>query len=313
MGSGMVFFASSRREREWGEGRIVRHFVLRGLLLIALQLFIENLAWVLGALGGANASMHPPGGGSQQIFLHFGVLYGLGAAMIAGAMLGRVRSSILIVLSVALLVVTQIATPDPARADVLYSPLLRLLFIPGRSGFVQVLYPLVPWLALTLLGMVFGRELLGDRERAHRRALRAGAAFIVLFFVVRLLGGFGNLHPRQGSDWISFFNVTKYPPSLCFVLLTLGSGLVLLFVFDGLEGCVKRWGGSLLVFGRTPLFFYIAHLYLFAAVTFALPDNLGMPLMYALWLLGLAVLYWPCRRYGRFKGRRRPESVWRFF
>ena len=69
----------------------------------------------------------------------------------------------------------------------------------------------------------------------------------------------------------------------------------------------------MLTFGRTPLFFYIAHLYLYALIGFAFPYGTALVLMYPVWLLGLVILYPMCRWYDRFKRRQPPDSLWRLF
>ena len=76
---------------------------------------------------------------------------------------------------------------------------------------------------------------------------------------------------------------------------------------------LRTWGKPLVLFGSTALFFYVAHLYLYALTGLALPGRPSFPAMYLFWLLGLVLLYPACLRYKRFKGRTAPESVWRFF
>jgi uncharacterized membrane protein len=154
--------------------------------------------------------------------------------------------------------------------------------------------------------------LLQDKERAYKGALGVGAAFIVLFVLLRALGGFGNFHPPAGSGWIDFLNLTKYPPSLTFILLTIGGNLLALYFFHRVESHLSRWGEPLLVFGRTPLFFYILHLYLYAVIGFAFPTGTSIGVMYVLWALGVVILYPACKWYGRFKRDTPPNSVWRF-
>jgi hypothetical protein len=94
--------------------------------------------------------------------------------------------------------------------------------------------------------------------------------------------------------------------------LTLGVDLLLLALLA--RGRLARWGQPLLVFGRSPLFFYIAHLYLYGLIGLALgPRGTGVAPMYLYWLLGLAILYPLCWLYGRFKQRQPPDSPWRLF
>jgi uncharacterized membrane protein len=139
---------------------------------------------------------------------------------------------------------------------------------------------------------------------------------LVLFFILRASGGYGNIHPAEGTGWIDFLNLTKYPPSLTFLLLTLGVDLIVLGLLAALSRLVRleRWAFPLVVFGRVPLFFYIAHLFLFALVGSVLaPEGTTIPGMYPFWLLGLLVLFPLCWGYLRFKQSRPPGSLWRFF
>lgn len=312
MGISVTMLASSRRQSGWTDSAIRRHLILRGLLLIALQLVVENPAWLLGPL--AKAGHLAPGGG-DLVLLHFGVLYGLGAAMIVSALLMRLSSTVLIAVSIAAVIMTQILTPDPNKVEVLYSPLARLLLIPGRTGIVQVYYPLVPWLGLAGFGLVFGRWMLNHQAQSSRAAAIIGLAFLALFAVVRLIGGFGNIHPIEGAGWIAFLNVTKYPPSLVFILFTLGVDLLLLALFSQVGDTLETWATPLLVFGRSALFFYLAHLYLYGLIglAFAPPEGTGIPLMYPFWMAGLLMLYFLCRWYGDFKQQKPADSMWKFF
>jgi uncharacterized membrane protein len=297
LGAGVTLLADARRREGWPEAAITRHLVIRGLLLMALQFLVENPAWQIGALLSGGGGVFP---------IYFGVLYGLGGAMILAAFFRRAPAWVLAVSGLAVLILPEIliaVVRGPAA-----SPLLWLTVLPGAGPQLTVYYPILPWFGLAALGMIFGRMLLSDRERAYRRALIAGGVMLALFFVVRALGGFGNIRPSLGIDWIDFFNVVKYPPSLVFVLFTLGVDLSLLFLFSRAE----RWLSFLAVLGRSPLFFYVAHLYLYGLIGFLFfPNGTTIALMYPVWLAGLVVLYAACIWYGRFKHSRPANSVWR--
>jgi hypothetical protein len=112
---------------------------------------------------------------------------------------------------------------------------------------------------------------------------------------------------------MDFFNLTKYPPSLEFMLLTLGVDLLLVFLLSKVETQLQSWGTFLVLFGSTALFFYIAHLYLYALMGLAFPNGTSFGLMYCLWFAGLVLLYPLCLWYRRFKEQKLPDSVWRFF
>jgi formate hydrogenlyase subunit 3/multisubunit Na+/H+ antiporter MnhD subunit len=113
---------------------------------------------------------------------------------------------------------------------------------------------------------------------------------------------------------MDFFHVTKYPPSIAFLLLNLGVILLLLSLFARVGEKAKKWGRPLLVFGQSSLFFYLLHLYLYGIIgLFFAPQGTGILWMYVFWAVGLILLYPLCLKYGRFKRKKSPESIWRFF
>jgi uncharacterized membrane protein len=311
MGVGMILFRASRLKAGWIEKKIIRFFVTRGLLLIVLQLLVENPAWMLGGLGAGVKQIEPPGGG-EAVMLHFGVLYGLGASMILFAILLRANAVTIASLSIGSIFATQWLTPGVSEVGVLHSPLLRLILIPGHTGIWQSFYPIVPWLGISGIGIVFGKLLLKDSDKLLRYAFPVGLTSLGFFFAIRWLDGFGNFH-SWSNGWISFLNVTKYPPSLSFVLLTLGISFLFIFLFSRTEQVLTRIGQPLLIFGRTALFFYVVHLYLYAIIGLAFPNGTSWQRMYLFWFLGLLMLFPMCLWYGKFKKKKPMESVWRFF
>jgi uncharacterized membrane protein len=301
MGAGMVLLANSRRRRGWSEWAIVRHFLIRGGLLIALQLLVVNRAWELS-----------PGGWGLDVYV--GVLFALGGTMILGSPLLRLKPGILLPLTGALVLGTELLTPDPSLWNQPLDPLRRVLLLPGGTPALWVNYPVLPWLGLVTFGMAFGHWLADDARRAFARALKLGAAFILAFAVLRTIDGFGNIRPRQGNTWIDVLNVVKYPPSITFSLLTVGVNLVIVGLFSRANEKLQRFLQPLAVFGRVPLFFYLAHLFLYAGLGLWLaPGGTSIPQMVPYWLLGLLILYPLCLWYGRLKHRQPASSILRLF
>ena len=315
MGAGMILLADSRHSRGWPEGKVTRFFLTRGLILVLLQFFLENPAWLVGMLNdktqALSSSAMPGSGGEIRSF--FGVLFALGMSMVVWALLRRLKSSLIIGLSLAFMLLTQILVPSAESVDKLYSPVIRMILIPGQTGTVRVLYPLLPWLGITGLGIVFGRGLIRDRKKTLRWTLFIGATSLILFIIVRAFGSFGNFHPPQGTGPVAFLNVTKYPPSLAFILLTMGLNWLLLYLLTKRETAPAKWAGPVLVFGQTALFFYLVHLYLYALIGFAFPQGTGYGLLYVIWFIGLAALCLLCFLYRRFKSKKSIDSIWRFF
>jgi uncharacterized membrane protein len=301
MGVGMILFAHSRRKQGWSKWATIRHFLIRGGLLIALQLLVVTRTWELS-----------PGGWALDIYI--GVLFALGGTMILGSLLLWLKPKVLLALTAALVLGTELLTPAPSLWNQMFSLLDRLLLVPGGDLELWVNYPVLPWLALVTFGMVFGYWLVDDPRKAFNRALKFGAAFILAFLVLRTLDGFGNIRLRGGNTWIDFLNVVKYPPSITFNLLTMGINLIVMGLFARASGKLQQFLQPLVVFGRAPLFFYLTHLFLYVGLGLWLtPGGTSIPRMYPYWLLDLLITYPLCLWYGQLKHRQPANSILRFF
>jgi uncharacterized membrane protein len=300
MGIGMALFAHSRCQRGWSQWAVTRHFWVRGALLIALQLLIVNRAWELSEGWGLD--------------FYFGVLVALGGGMILGSLLVWLKPGYLLALAVALFVGAEWLTPDPARWAPTFSLPTSLLLVPGGQHRWWVTYPILQWAELVVFGLAFGQWLAQDTQKTFNRAWKLGAAFLLVFVILRYLDGFGNIRPRMGDTWTDFLNPVKYPPSMTFTLLTTGVNLILLGLFAQTGEKWRRFLQALAVFGRAPLFFYMLHLFLYAGIgNWLAPDGSSLPAMYPFWLLGLLILFPLNLWYGRFKQRQPAHSILRFF
>jgi uncharacterized membrane protein len=225
-----------------------------------------------------------------------------------------------------------------------------LLHSPGRIALTPhfmftVRYALIPYVGIMAAGFAFGNVLL--RPDRRRWILTLGISATALFFVLRGINLYGNGiaglpfgYPRSAGPWsvqptlsltvISFFNVLKYPPSLDYLLITLGPALTLLGLFDGAKA-TSGLSRVLLVFGRVPMFNYLLHLYVIHIITIAaslafhqpiwhetviadfaqrpLGYGHGLPFIYTMWILVVIILYLPCRWFMEFRSRHR-EWAW---
>ena len=138
------------------------------------------------------------------------------------------------------------------------------------SPVVFVLYPLIPWVGVMAAGYAFGAVYQWDAQRRRRFLVRLGSAAIVLFVVLRAINHYADPSHWSRQDTIaftilSFLNTTKYPPSLAFLLMTLGPALLALAWFESNkggrasqpQGLVGKLRGAFITFGRVPLFFYL--------------------------------------------------------
>ena len=302
-----------RRSRE----ETVRFLLTRGAFLVALELTVVNFAWT---------AEFPP----SMLFLQ--VIWCIGICMIALAgllYLGRrlqVAVGVMLVAGHNLLdgVVLTEASPWFIPWAVLHQrDLIELGGVTARTS-----YPVLPWIGVIVLGYALGPWFQRTRAEgaAVRRLLTVGAGLLAAFAAIRWLNVYGDAPwSPQGeavTTVMSFLSLTKYPPSLLFVLITLGFGAVLLAWFEATEG---RWvTRTIAIFGAAPMFFYLFHLYVLKALYLAAlaiygPNQgayFGVDSLAAMWLWSIAMivpLYFPTRWFARWKRRRRDLAWLRYF
>jgi uncharacterized membrane protein len=199
---------------------------------------------------------------------------------------------------------------------------------------VWVQYPLVPWIGVMAAGYAFGALYELDADRRMRIVARLGVAMLAAFIIIRATNIYGD--PSHWSvqrtalfTLFSFINTTKYPPSLLYLLMTLGPALLALALFEaGGAGRAGRAGGALIIFGRVPFFFYLwqwvlahtaaivanivagksfAYLLLMPPAFFGVPWGTGFHLwtVYLCWAAIIAVEYPLCAWFAGVKRRRR--------
>jgi uncharacterized membrane protein len=312
MGVGLVWFAESRRAAGWTDGRITRYFVTRGLILLGVQHFMENPAWLLGIVSAnpaVEAAMPSLPGNGDGVMLAFAVLSALAVAMIVWGVAWRGPVVAQAALIGAALVAGTAMVPEPGAAGGVFPAWKVLLFVPAAGGIIQNLYPWVIWLVPAGFGVVMGGVMRRYTWREpHALPLAVGSALLLAFVLARLAGA--GEFARVPAGVIGWLTVTKYPPSLFFFLLMIGLNLVLLAALLKWPG---RWLAPLEVYGRTPFFFYLAHLWTFGVLSWAFRDGASLPVMYAVWALTVAILYPACRWYARFKFAKPATSMWRMF
>ena len=315
MGVSMVLYERQQSAAGASVLRVYQYFVIRGLMLIGLQFTVVNLAWLFGALS-ATGTKETYGtamiqGSGGDVWVYFGVLSALGSTMLVAFMLLRLPKILLFLLSLLSIATSMMILPDLVQLTEPYPEWLRILALPGYTGHLIVRYPLLPWLSLTLCGVIYGRCILNNFAATRKISLFLGVSFLVMFIVLRYRGGFGNIHPPNSQQWIDFLDVTKYPPSLCFLLLTMGVNLIIMTLFSYLKAdfCLAKWCA---VFGRATLFFYVIHLYLYAAMGYLFPKGISLLAMYPVWIVGLILLFPLCNKFIQIKADSAKNSILRY-
>lgn len=316
MGAGVALLADARSRQGWPPSRTTRSIVTRGLLLMLVATFLEVPAFLIATLSGPPLGDNPdfaiPGGPERRWVLT--VLYALAASMVVSGLLVRMRSAGWAVLAATALLVTAATTPGASEMTADFGFARSVLFISRWSHGVWSQYPLVPWFGIAALGVLLGRAIAADRERAYRALPWLGLASLAAAIALRAAGGFGNLRtPRDGS-WIEFLNLIKYPPSLVFTLFMVGGNLLLLAGIERVRPWTSSAGRVLETFGRAPLAFYIAHLWLFALIGVAwFRQGTTYGVVYAIWLAGLVPLYAVTRWFASVTAAKPADSRWRYF
>lgn len=289
MGVGMVLFAKSRKAQGWNNWKIISHFCIRAIILILLQFLVINFIWKAGP------DFFPE--------IYIGVLVALGITMVIGSFFLELKTLPLLLLTLGLLIGTELLHPNSEMWGQLTIDVPNMLLMrSGGDGYLWSNYPALPWLELVVFGILFGKWLHANEQKAYRTGLWIGFALLVGFFIIRSVDRFGNIRPRAGDTWIDFLNVVKYPPSLTFTFLSMGVNLILLWGFSKAKAGIQTASRILVNFGREPLFMYVTHLVLYMAIgKWLMPRGSSIPDMLPYWLLGLAVLYPLANWYGKFK------------
>jgi len=291
----------------------------RGLWLILLELTVVRFAWV------------------PDPFYHFSVLqviWALGWSMLALAALSHLPRRWVVAVGALIVLGHNLLDPiDHRQLAGIAEPIWDFLHEPADlhlgARTVYIAYPIVPWIGVMALGFGLGKVFEMPAAERQRWLLRLGLGAVLAFLALRGSNLYGNPEPwtvqPRGSvfTFLSFLNCEKYPPSLAYLLMTLGPALLLLRAFDRTQA---RALAPLELFGRVPLFFYVAHLYLlrFSALPIAVlrfgksafeppPGHAGSPgyglwAAYAAWACALLLLYPLCRWFARKKAASR--SAW---
>jgi uncharacterized membrane protein len=320
--AGLSAFLYGARGRSTGE--VSRYLFTRGLFLVVLEFTVVTFGWTFAPF-------------TPHVLAQ--VIWAIGMCMIVLSVLVYLPRAAIAAIALAMIAGHNLL--DGIRAGTfggvawLWTILHQqglLKFGEGASAYV--LYPLIPWIGVMAAGYAFGPVF--QREAGERRRLLVwlGGGITAGFILLRASNLYGDPAPWQMHDtWLatvlSFVNCEKYPPSLLYLMMTLGPSLLLLAAFEGMRGRLAGW---IAVFGRVPLFYYVAHIYLlhllalafvfatYSDVSWLFADGpprkppgygLSLPAIYAVWLGALMLLYPACRWFAALK-QRRGEWWWSY-
>lgn len=309
--------------------QVSRFYWTRGFWLVLLDLTVMAYGWT---------GVFP--------FWFSGALWSLGWSMIAMALLVHLPLPLITALGTGTVLTHNLLDGiDPAPFGK-FTGLWLILhghgsfsIAPGKSGFF-VLFPLIPWVGVMAVGYALGALLL--RKQWRKQVFGVGVALTIAFLFLRIFHLYGNGQSSLAAGpWrmqatltltiVSFFDTLKYPPSLQFLLMTLGPSLMALVWFNKIN-TERGLAKILTIFGRVPLFFYVLHIYLIhtLAVYVGLvcgqkvawllyggpmlqsqPDGYGHGLLfiYAMWLAVVLLMYPLCKWFAEFK-QQHPDRRW---
>ncbi len=309
-----------------GKGELSSFLLKRGLWLIVLEFTVINFSWFFNV---------------HFSFIALTVIWALGTGMII--LSGAVHLPFKAIMAIGLILVFGHnlfdlinfygITTAPEILSVLFRPNAFQL---GRF-FIFVGYPILPWAGIMLLGYCFGSiyQSSFDQQKRKNLLLQLGIGTILLFVVLRSINIYGDpsaweTQPNAVYTFLSFINLTKYPPSLMYILAMLGPSFIFLSVSEKITGKLSEY---IVALGRVPMFFYITHIYLIhilaliaaVATGFAVSDmtfttwitdsknlkgyGFNLLTVYAVWIAVVLSLYPLCLWYERYKANHK-EKWW---
>jgi uncharacterized membrane protein len=309
-----------------GKRYLSRFLFTRGLWLVLLELTIVNFAWYFNV---------------HFTSVDFLVIWALGISMIFLAALIHLPMSWIISIGVVMIfghnLLDNVHVPGNGAASFIWA-LLHEQQIFNYGGYAFFIgYPIIPWIGVMALGYCIGKLYSKNYNAEKRKKIlkQLGITALLLFAILRFSNIYGDsaLWSKQSSGaftLLSFINVSKYPPSLLYLLVTLGPALLFLAFNEKTKGWVSV---QLKMIGRVAMFYYLVHLYIIHLLAMAATYLCGftwrdmilttwinfepklngygfnLAIVYLVWLLVVIVLYFLCRWYDRYK-RGHPQYWW---
>lgn len=299
----------------------------RGLWLVFIEFTVVNFSWFF------DVQFESPG---------LLVIWALGVSMLVLAALVHLPKYAILTYSCLLIFGHNLLDPIHFEGNVWWSILHELQFYSFSNGNkFYVIYPIIPWIAVMSLGYCFGELYQPSVEPAKRKQIlnALGVASIVLFIILRSINQYGDPVPWTAyktsiQTFMSILAATKYPPSLCYLLMTLGPAFIFLANSENLKGRVINFFS---MFGRVPFFYYIIHIFLIHGLALIAAELTGFGwesmilsdwvvqvptlkgygfrlwVVYAVWVAVIAALYPFCKRFDAYKMNNRDKGWLSYF
>ncbi len=313
-----AYIAGTRRTKS----ELSTFLIKRGLWLVLVEVVILTFAFTLNPL-------------FNVVILQ--VLWVIGFSMVILGLLVKLPLKVIAVIGALIFFSHDLLDYVNLPKTGVEATLMKLFFVArgsvipmGQTHFLFVLYALIPWTGVMLLGYVFGSMYQASFDPIRRRKilLNTGLAALAVFVFLRYFNLYGDPAPwsvqRNGTyTFLSFLNVSKYPPSLLYLLITIGVGLVVLSFTEKVQ---NKLASIFIVYGNVPFFYYVLHFYLIRStdiVVFFLqgfgskdivdpkhqnpflfsPPHFGFSLggVYIVWLFVIVTLYFPCCWFSKYK------------
>ncbi len=319
-GTSALLYGSKKTKPE-----LFKFLFTRGIWLIILEFFVNNIIWTFDF---------------TFSFPVLQVIWAIGVSMIFLSFLIYLPKKLILIIGIILVaghnLLDGIVIQGTNFKSVVWNLLHQPTAIPfGENSTLYIAYPVIPWIGLMALGYCFGTLYKKGFDASIRKKWLLGLGFgaIALFFVIRGLNVYGDLVPwttQKNTTYtiLSFFNVTKYPPSLAFLLITIGPGMLFLYITENIKNKVTDF---FVVFGRVPLFYYFLHvlvIHVFATIGIVLfggnwrdmilsadawnsgklaTYGYSLWVVYVVWIVVIVLLYPLSKKYMIYKANNRDK------
>jgi uncharacterized membrane protein len=316
-----IFLMTQRKSKS----ELSAFLIKRGIWLVLVELILITLSWTFNPL---------------YNFLILQVIWAIGVSMIILGLLIRLPMKVLLIIGLLIFFGHNLLNYPSINHDLKGGWLADLLYFSNFSVYTLdkthvfiIVYSFVPWTGVMMLGYCLGKLFTPQFDPRKRRKilLQLGFGLLALFLILRFINNYGDPTPWSKQPrgdvftFLSFINVNKYPPSLDFLSIMIGGGLIALALLERVQG---KLADFFRVFGRVPMFYYILHLYLihligvvvffgegFSVGQIVTPNNpfffrpsafgFGLLGVYIVWIIVILILYPLCKKYDRYKSTHR--------